>query len=181
MTRTMTILKTLTAALSLALAASTASAQTLIPLKDLGQPNLGQGIIGKPVITGRIGINCPAPAVQSITARRLVGNQIRIEAVIKNVGGLNWTSNRFQQAAMIGDAFGNLGTKQDFTNLPAGNSFTLTMQTTWNPAHEFPSGFTASIAYDPDIYIDGNPANDDCRRGDNARTITPAEINALFR
>ncbi|KMW56443.1 hypothetical protein AIOL_001397 [Candidatus Rhodobacter oscarellae] len=178
-------LATLVTAAALIAGASAASAQNLIPLSKLNGVNLGDSLINQgrplPALTGRIGVNCPAPGVQSITARRMGGNRVRIEAVIKNVGGINWVSNRNQQTAMIGDDFGRANARRDFTRLDAGSHFVLRHDVNWNLANEFPSGFRASINYDPDIYIDGNPANDDCRRNDNSRSISAAEINALFR
>ena len=37
------------------------------------------------------------------------------------------------------------------------------------------------LAYDPDIYIDGNRQNDDCKRVDNRRTLDGHTINAMVR
>jgi hypothetical protein len=40
--------------------------------------------------------------------------------------------------------------------------------------------YRLAIAYDPDIFIDGNEENDDCDLGANSLELTAAEINALF-
>jgi hypothetical protein len=46
---------------------------------------------------------------------------------------------------------------------------------------EFAPSFIARISYDPDITMDGNKQNDDCRNDNNSRTISADTVSALLR
>ncbi len=171
------------AAIALLIGAGNASATGLIQLEGVQmQPNLPDLVVrpNLPAISGAIGINCPAPAVRSMTAHRIGGDMVRIVAEIANIGGVNFQSGEGQQLVTLSDGRGRPVGYRGFVTLAAGDSFTFSTERRWNPASEFQEGFSAHIDYAPDIFIDANPANDDCRMGDNARSITPAEINALF-
>lgn len=62
---------------------------------------------------------------------------------------------------------------------------TVMFERPWNissPAEgEFPPSYMLEIGYDPDIRIDGNPNNDDCRLGNNRLERSGAEVRAPFR
>jgi hypothetical protein len=137
--------------------------------------------------------NCPDPAVVSIGlssissrmdgARRLYS--FRVVATIRNSGNQNYRSGANQQIATIyrrplgGGAAVAIGSG-NFASLNAGGQTTVTSaaQSGWSKSDEFPPGFEARIVYDPDIYLDGNSANDDCSSANNVRTITGAQVNA---
>ena len=46
---------------------------------------------------------------------------------------------------------------------------------------EFPYSYRVSIGYDPDIFIDSNPNNDDCNMGNNSAEFGGMAINDLLR
>ncbi len=54
----------------------------------------------------------------------------------------------------------------------------------WNmspPAEgEFPPSYVLEIGYNPDIRIDGNPNNDDCRLGSNRLERSGAQMRTLL-
>lgn len=41
-------------------------------------------------------------------------------------------------------------------------------------AIQHPVTYSAAISFDPDIFVDGNPHNDDCRRSNNRAVLTTA-------
>lgn len=51
----------------------------------------------------------------------------------------------------------------------------------WRLSDEFPPNFTLELAYDPDIRIDNNTQNDDCRMTNNKQTLSGAEVLRLIR
>ncbi|WP_071673412.1 hypothetical protein [Nioella nitratireducens] len=174
------------AALALAaLSPAAASAQSVIQLQGVQiMPNAVSGIAaqhGIRVQPGLLTVQCPAPAVRSFTARRLGGGMVRIEAEIANVGGAPYRSHGGQQFVAMRTASGAPIGQRDFVNLDPGESFVFATERRWNPASEFLEGFGVAITYDPDIRLDANPQNDDCRMADNTASLSPAEINALFR
>jgi hypothetical protein len=60
-----------------------------------------------------------------------------------------------------------------FQNLTPGQTVTLVHHRNWNgssPAEgEFPSTYRLMVGYDPDIFINGNPKNDDCVNTNNRK------------
>ena len=175
------ILKTSLIAAGLSLFTSLSSAQGLIQLEVPLRPITGALGQQAPLVANTaIGINCPAPAVRTLTAHRIGGGLIRIEAEIANIGSVNFVSGEGQQQVMLTDDRGAPIAYRGFVTLAAGESFVFGTERSWNRASEFQEGFGAVINYAPDISIDGNAANDDCRLQDNRRTISPDEINSLF-
>ena len=109
---------------------------------------------------------------------------ILFKAVIKNVGD-DYRSNEGQQTISLsekppGGQSITLESKK-FKDLDAGE--TLELQYTlqgWRSSQEFPSSFSVRIGFDPDLYIDGNPQNDDSNSDNNTKEITGEQINARF-
>ncbi len=137
---------------------------------------------------------CPDPAIVSFSVGRITstpgpapGNwpiyTIQLRAVLKNVGGGAYNTRPNQQAvAIIERGSRTRDVKyQPFGNLGVGAQVMVTAQIrNWRRSNEFPPNYEAHIRYDPDISIDGNPQNDDCRGANNKRTITGAQINAAI-
>ncbi len=168
-----------------ALSPAAASAQSVIQLQGIDlSSHAVSGIAaqhGIRVDPSVLSVQCPAPAVRSFTARRIGSGMVRIEAEIANVGGAAYHSHGGQQFVAMRTAGGAPIGQRDFVNLEPGESFVFAAERRWNPASEFLEGFGVAITYDPDIRLDANPQNDDCRMADNTASLSPAEINALFR
>jgi hypothetical protein len=77
-----------------------------------------------------------------------------------------------------------VATKQ-FVNLAPGATETVAYERAWNSSSpsegEFPPSYRLLITYDPDIYMDGNPENDDCDLSNNQMDRSGTGINELFR
>lgn len=110
---------------------------------------------------------------------------VKIEGVVKNTGGLAWTSGTNQQSALLYEDNGGrlqLVASQSFQNLAPGAMVKVSYTRSWNrssPAEgEFPPKYVLVIGFDPDIYIDGNDNNDDSNYSNNRLTKSAAEINS---
>ncbi|HSM40984.1 MAG TPA: hypothetical protein VK862_09550 [Afifellaceae bacterium] len=91
------------------------------------------------------------------------GNRPAVRVIIVNVSNVDYVSGPNQQQVQTSFSKRGLGTAIDrFGNIPAGGRVML-------GGHGTGSGVTATarIVFDPDIRNDGNPANDDCRAGNN--------------
>ena len=110
--------------------------------------------------------------------------RVRVTATVKNVGNRDFISRAGQQTALL-YSDRTLIARRDFINLAVGQSFTFSYDRNWDsssPAEgEFPPNYRLIVTYDPDIYIDANPQNDDCSQANNDRTRSGSDINALFR
>lgn len=114
-----------------------------------------------------------------------------ITGTITNIGEENFSSSDGQQAIRLyernlgADAPGTLVSSVEFTNLNAGETLTITYARPWNsssPAEgEFPPDYRVVLDYDPDIFIDGNDANNDVDLTNNEVTASGTAINTLFR
>ena len=128
----------------------------------------------------------PNPAVDRIdftllsTTSATTGT-VRIEGVVENKGGGAFDSSAGQQSVQLyrGSETQPLA-QQDFEDLAAGATVTVTHDLEWNTSTEFPPVFRVIIAYDPDIFIDGNDNNDDCATVDNILQRDGSDINDLF-
>ena len=100
--------------------------------------------------------------------RRLPDSRIQITYGVRNVSTQNYVSGSNQQAILL-TRNGRTATNRPFGNLAAGQ--TLTWSQTVARPFEFPDTYAALYNYDPDLYIDGNPQNDDCNRNNNMRRV----------
>lgn len=79
---------------------------------------------------------------------------------------------------------GNLVAQQNFANLDAGATITVSYTRRWNassPAEgEFPPDYILVLTYDPDLFIDGNDENDDTNTDNNRVERNGQGINMLF-
>lgn len=129
------------------------------------------------------------PAIASVTltkgARR---GQVSISYVVVNAGASPWRSGANQQAVYLNAVNGNTGrafttTRTLTASAPSGGlmqRFTTPMITSAFDDFEFGGHLDLMLSYDPDIYIDGNCANDD-RNSDNNRVhIDNGEILAFM-
>lgn len=132
---------------------------------------------------------CANPAVVTIRFRmieRLTPSKgkIRIFGVVHNRGTKNFVSRWGQQELHLYENSRLVKVKK-FRRINAGQSIRVSHARTWNAAAtRHAKGvpvYRAIIVYDPDIYMDSNPRNDDCVSGDNRLARNGREINRLFR
>lgn len=109
---------------------------------------------------------------------------IVIRGIVKNIGNTDFVSGPGQQKVVLVEEFpgdqGQTVDEENFIRLDVGDSIEVSYSTKWNTANEFPPNYTLRIAYGPDIFIDGNEGNDDENNDNNSKTMTGAEIDAMF-
>ena len=130
---------------------------------------------------------CPDPAVVDFIIRPNGRNtngtyNMHISPVIKNVGRVAYVAGITQQNIVLKHGSRVLqADKWRTANLAPGATTSASgvyYMTTWNPnPGEFAANITATITYDPDIRLDGNTSNDDCRSTNNSKTLTVRQIN----
>lgn len=159
---------------------------TRLPLSEAVKPGIKPG-------TGVLG-SCPDPAAHridfSIVQRTSqFAGRVKIVGVAKNVGGAAYESGSNQQQIHLYEHIPGgsprLVAREPFHNLAPGQEATVQYERAWDsssPAEgEFPPTYKLQIVYDPDIRLDSNPKNDDCRGANNQKERSGADINALFR
>jgi len=114
-----------------------------------------------------------------------------ITGTITNIGDADFSSSSGQQAIRLyqrdlgAPAPGDLVSTVNFTNIPVGETLTISYSRPWNsssPAEgEFPPDYSIALDYDPDIFIDGNDNNNDEDLTNNNLTVSGSGINDLFR
>lgn len=109
---------------------------------------------------------------------------VTIIGTIKNIGEDYQSSEGKQTVRLVErSATGQVTTlvEQKFVNLAAGETIVLEYVVQgWRSSEEFPPGFQLGIYYEPDIYIDGNPNNDDANPKNDFLEKKGTEINKLF-
>jgi len=142
------------------------------------------GLPGAPGIVAHPTAGCPDPAITGLRALHASRNtdgtyNFLLAATITNKGSVPFISRRGQQAITFSEGRRMLlfelwsGTQR----LAAGASENqyLDRVVRWNPWAKSRHGFTAQITYDPDIFIDGNPQNDDCNMSNNKLSLSADE------
>lgn len=130
-----------------------------------------------------ITLACPDPIAQEISfrlARRYnetVG-MVHVVGTVRNNGG-DYRSGRNQQLIQLLED-GQVIEQRPFTNLGSGESISVSRYIQWHTTNEFPPTYKIAIVYAPDISVDGNMANDDCRLTNNTRQRSGQDINNLF-
>ena len=134
---------------------------------------------------GALQIACPNPALHSlrpmVISQTRNGATIQITAIVRNVGAADYVSNPGQQHVIL-LMDGQPVAQRDFPRLSRGQQMTLA----WHQDisrygyGEFTPVFEARLGFDPDIRLDGNPSNDDCRMTDNRKRLNGQTINAML-
>lgn len=160
-------------------------------LPDLPPIPVDPGIIGTP--------SCMDPAVFRLTIELVyddwgvenqVGAYVSVEDNIRNIGALDFVSGAGQQLIHLihvppGGSPQMLGNNAGFERINAGenlgprggwwgstrNRFQLGSDTV-------PHGIGLKIVYDPDIFEDGNPHNDDCKLENNELYVSGEQLVA---
>lgn len=126
---------------------------------------------------------CPDPTAHEISfrlARRYNDTRALVHVVgtFRNGGG-DYRSGRNQQLVQLLEN-GRVVEERPFANLASGESLSLSKYVQWDRTNEFPPTYKIAIVYAPDISVDGNTANDDCRLNNNTRQRSGQDINDLF-
>lgn len=151
----------------------------------IGLAVLAMGVTGADCIPPELlePINCPNPAVTSfsveVVSKSGTTGTIRFTGIVRNLGLQDFQSGVGQQSVQL-YANSTLLAQVEFTNLASLAEVTLTHEIAWSSSTEFPPTYQLLIAYDPDIYIDNNPNNDDCNTTDNSAQLTGEQINTTF-
>lgn len=161
-----------------------AKAQVTPNPKPFVQPNkLPIGYKLPPVDSMKLGIDLAVTSIKVKVIKKIseFKAQIAITATVTNIGLNEYISNGNQQQLLLysdpqGGATTLVATK-DFGNLAKGKTVSVTYNITWDKAIEFAPDYTGVLAFDPDIYIDNNPKNDDINAVNNTRTLTGLDIN----
>jgi hypothetical protein len=163
---------------------------------------LGTIQIVNPVIIGTLHPVSKCPDIAAIEIRFQIirrdtqfKGRVRITAIVKNIGGKAFSSGPNQAVALLYQlppgvpcataTGGTIVAQQEIRTLAVGSTIQLVFEREWNSSSpnegEFPSCYRLLISLDPDIYMDGNPDNDDCTQDNNRLDRSGTEINALFR
>lgn len=126
----------------------------------------------------------PDPAVTAINYQLLsttspTSGNVRITGVVRNRGTMLFNSGEGQQSVYIYEG-SELVATQDFTTVAVNATVEVTYERNWSTQDEFrPPSYTVLLAYDPDIYLDGNEENDDCNSDNNDLARGTAALDAL--
>ena len=138
--------------------------------------------------------DCPDPSIQ-FTAEFTSWPEdngtneatVTLTAEVRNEGLQAYLSDANQQAIYIylqpmgGDSILLNEPGFFFQNLASEESVETSLELEWSAiSNEFPNSYKAYIAYDPDIGIDNNPDNDDCRLENNEMTIDGMDIKQMW-
>lgn len=129
------------------------------------------------------------PAVTAVTITKLGRNQYRVAYEIANRGRSAWRSGSNQQNVLLTTRNGSSGrTFSDVQSLTGSAGARSTMARYSSPAisdalddFEFGGLVEVSIAYDPDIAIDGNRCNDDSNSGNNTLAVEGEALMAFLK
>jgi hypothetical protein len=133
---------------------------------------------------------CPVdPAIASVTLTKgSRPGQVRVSYVVVNNGASAWRSGAGQQVATLNVVNSATGATRAFhRSLPTSAASGATMASVTTPMMaapfdhgEFGGEVEVSIAYDPDIYIDGNRCNDDGQSANNTARVENSEVLAFL-
>lgn len=109
---------------------------------------------------------------------------------VQNVGSSAWHSGEDQQDITMQEVGAGGGRDQiafvdTFADLDVGEGhYALARNGSWREGSteftEPPDGYDTALMYDPDIYIDGNPENDDCNTDNNDFVVTSEQVMAAI-
>lgn len=129
------------------------------------------------------------PAVTAVTLTKGGDRQVSISYEVTNRGRSDWSSGARQQNVSLVARNGNTGrafrNTQRLTEAAAARSrmasYASPFITDAFDDFEFGGEVEVSIAYDPDILIDGNRCNDDANAGNNVMRVDGTQIMAFLR
>ena len=147
-----------------------------VPIANLPQIN--------PEIRIELTAACPDPAAVAIQASVVAAApdlswaDVALTGVVRNNGGA-YASGANQQVALLQTTAGATLGQANFPILAPGQSVNIGSTIRVASGDEFLPDVQLQISYDPDIFIDGNTANDDCRMGNNQTVLTAAQLASV--
>jgi len=104
-----------------------------------------------------------------------------IRGELKNVGNADYVSRRNQQVLFLHQVGrSNHITNWNFSRLNRGQVKNVHVPVINQPGGEFVPSYELALSFDPDIYLDKNPANDDRNRRNNQATVSSRTISRAF-
>lgn len=169
------------------LSLQTTRAQITVPAKIQKslQPNKIPGNVQVPgnLVQKNLDLAVTEIRFSIVSVKDRYNGTVKIEGIVKNTGGLNYTSGENQQTILLYEETPGLSPKlvasRSFRNLAVNGTVSVSYTRAWRTSDEFPPSYTAIIVFDPDIYLDGNTSNDDANSANNRLTKQGAEINLL--
>jgi hypothetical protein len=121
--------------------------------------------------------------------------KIRVTGIVMNIGPKTFQASPQQAKAILYELpsgvqpehapIGKIVDQKEFTSLAPKETLELTYELDWNssPAAQgaFPTSYRLLIKYDPIIFKDDNPNNDDCNRDNNKKNRSGMWINKLLQ
>lgn len=164
-----------TATLAVTLAASTLAGVAAHAGTNFTAHKLNKQVISKqqlgPKVNGQVLKTFKSSCVDLavfVQKRTIPGNKMRLTYGVSNVSRANFVSGAHQQSIAL-SMHGRSVQNMRFASLNAGQSRSWSVDVPI--PFEIPNTYVVDIAMDPDIYIDGNTANDDCNRANNRREV----------
>jgi len=100
---------------------------------------------------------------------------------LKNVGKADYKSRRNQQVLFLHEVGKSHHiTDWHFSRLNHGQVKNVHVPIKNHPGGEFVPAYELALSFDPDIYMDKNPANDDRNRRNNQATVSSKTISTAF-
>jgi hypothetical protein len=134
------------------------------------------------IMIKRIDLSTTAIDFSVVSCKDKFNGTVKIEGVIKNTGGLAYTSGADQQAVFLYEDNGGrprLVATRAFQNLTPGQEVRVSYTRQWYKGTEFPPKYILIIGFDPDIYIDSNDNNDDVNTANNRMERSGADLSGL--
>jgi hypothetical protein len=169
---------------------------TLKCLRDRPEKPLPVDALSAPPNQQRMStMSCPDPAAydirfQIVQRKDKYNARVRITGIIKNIGNKTFIPIHNQAKAFLYEMSpgsttgGKILVRKVITTLTAGAELSLSCDRDWTitptSGGELPPGCRLQILYDPDVYRDNTPSNDDCSLKNNTKVRTGSEINDMF-
>jgi hypothetical protein len=106
---------------------------------------------------------------------------VLVKGVVQNIGLADFLSDPNQQSVQLW-ADGVMVASTLFEDLAVDEQVTVEEELSWDTQSELPpvQRYQLIVTYDPDILMDENLNNDDCRFSNNSILRSAEGINALF-
>jgi len=104
-----------------------------------------------------------------------------IKGQVKNVGNADYVSRNNQQVLFLHEVGKSHHiTDWHYTRLNRGQVMNVHVPVRNHPGGEFVPAYELALSFDPDIYLDKNPANDDRNRRNNQATLSSRTLSGAF-
>jgi hypothetical protein len=138
---------------------------------------------------------CPDPAAydirfQIVHRKDKFNGRVRITGIIKNIGNKTFIPIHNQTNAYLYEMSpgtstgGKILAQKVITTLTPGAELSLSCERDWTitptSGGELPPGYRLQILYDPDVYKNTTPSNDDCNLKNNTKVLSGSKINNMF-